>query len=137
MAFYDIFQSLCNERGISPARVRADLNISQSTMASWKARSLTPKYDTLKKIAAYFNVSVDYLLGKEPIKITFDATPAPEWVELEQKLEDGTATSEEAQRYKELMLQGIANANATVADFVARLNKYISRPDAQTPPEDK
>ena len=32
-------------------------------MASWKSRGLTPKYETLSKIADYFGVSVDYLLG--------------------------------------------------------------------------
>ena len=63
MGFYTIFEQLCKEKGVTPARVREDLAISQSTMASWKSRGLTPKYDTSKKLADYFGVSVDYLLG--------------------------------------------------------------------------
>lgn len=65
MAFYDIFESLCSEKDVSPAQVRADLGISQSTMASWKSRELTPKAATIKKLADYFGVSIAYLLGAE------------------------------------------------------------------------
>lgn len=62
MGFYSMFERLCNEKGVSPAQVRADLGISQSTMASWKSRGLTPKYDTAKKLAQYFGIEVDDLL---------------------------------------------------------------------------
>lgn len=63
LAFYTIFEQLCNEESISPAQVRTDLGINQSTMASWKSRNLTPKAETIQKLADYFGVSVDYLLG--------------------------------------------------------------------------
>ena len=62
MGFYTMFEHLCREKGVSPAQVRADLGISQSTMASWKSRGLTPKYDTARKLAQYFGVEVDDLL---------------------------------------------------------------------------
>lgn len=65
MGFYAIFDKLCEAKGISHARVRADLGISQSTMASWKSRNLTPKPATVQRIADYFGVSVDFLLGVE------------------------------------------------------------------------
>ena len=61
--FYDNFLSLCKSQNIFPIEVRRALGISQSTMASWKSRGLTPKYETLSKIADYFGVSIDYLLG--------------------------------------------------------------------------
>lgn len=59
-----MFEQLCEEKGTTPAKVRADIGISQSTVASWKSRDLTPKYDTLKKLADYFEVPVDTLLGE-------------------------------------------------------------------------
>ncbi len=65
MGFYAIFEQLCKENNRSLSQVRADLKISQSTMASWKSRGLTPKYPTLQKLAEYFNVSVEYLLNGE------------------------------------------------------------------------
>lgn len=60
--FYDRFISLCDKRGVTPVQVRKELGISQSTMASWKSRSLTPNAATLAKLADYFNVTIDYLL---------------------------------------------------------------------------
>lgn len=63
--FYDVFSELCEKRGTSPIEVRKELGISQSTMASWKSRGLTPNATTIARLAEYFNVSVDYLLGKD------------------------------------------------------------------------
>lgn len=70
--FYDIFTGLCEKRGTSPARVRLDLGISQSTMASWKSRNLTPNATTLQKIADYFFVPVGYFLGEDEDQNSYD-----------------------------------------------------------------
>ena len=63
--FYDIFEDLCQKAGTTPARVRKDLGISQSTMASWKSRGLTPKFETIQRIAKVLRVSPAYLMGWE------------------------------------------------------------------------
>lgn len=42
-----------------------DIGLSKSTPTTWKKRGLTPQGETLNKIAAYFDVSTDYLLGNE------------------------------------------------------------------------
>ena len=63
MAFYTIFEQLCNERGITPTQVARDNGLTQQTVSHWKTRGSTPKAETVQKLADYFNVSVDYLLG--------------------------------------------------------------------------
>lgn len=62
--FYDCFEKLCKERDKTPAQVRKELGISQSTMGSWKSRGLTPNAGTLMQLADYFETTVDVLLGK-------------------------------------------------------------------------
>lgn len=62
--FYDRFEKLCKEREVTPAEVRKQLGISQSTMASWKSRELTPNATTLVQLADYFEITVDALLGR-------------------------------------------------------------------------
>ena len=62
--FYDCFEKLCKERDKTPAQVRKELGISQSTMGSWKSRGLTPNAATLMQLADYFETTVDVLLGK-------------------------------------------------------------------------
>lgn len=66
--FYDVFVSLCNEKKVTPTRAALDIGLSKSTPTTWKKRGLTPQGETLHKIAQYFNVSTDYLLGNEPQK---------------------------------------------------------------------
>jgi transcriptional regulator with XRE-family HTH domain len=70
--FYDRFKELCDKRGISCNRAAIDIGLSNATPSQWKNKGMTPKADTLEKIAAFFNVSTDYLLGKEEQK-----TPTP------------------------------------------------------------
>lgn len=63
--FYDLFCKLCSEKSISPTKASLEIGLSKSTATKWKNTGATPSGDTLNKIANYFNVSVDYLLGKE------------------------------------------------------------------------
>lgn len=63
--FYDLYDELCKAKGVSATKAAMDMGLSKSHPTAWKKRGLTPKGDTLNKIADYFGVSVDYLLGKE------------------------------------------------------------------------
>ncbi len=63
---YDRIISLCKEKGVSGSRVCLDLGLSKSTLSDIKAgRKKGISTDTAAKFAAYFGVSVGYLLGKE------------------------------------------------------------------------
>lgn len=56
--------SLMSERGISSKELSKQTGISSGNISDWKSGRSTPKADNLAKIADYFNVSVDYLLGR-------------------------------------------------------------------------
>ena len=45
-----------------------DLHFGAGTFATWEKRGTVPNGEILSKIANYFNVSTDYLLGNEQIK---------------------------------------------------------------------
>lgn len=71
--FFDKYTELCKRKGKTPTGVAIELNVSRATVNYWKNGNV-PKQDTLIKIANYFGVSVDYLLGnatmeKHPAKI--------------------------------------------------------------------
>lgn len=61
--FWERFNTLCFENNTKPNPVAKELGISSGIITKWKNGSL-PNSDTLLKIADYFNVSVDYLLGR-------------------------------------------------------------------------
>ena len=63
--FFDIYKSLCDMHGLSPNGAAKILGLSSATVTKWKQTGAVPKGETLNKIAEYFNVSVDYLLGNE------------------------------------------------------------------------
>lgn len=63
--FYDLYLDLCKKKNVSPTKAALDIGISKATPSTWKKRGLTPQGDTLNKIASYFGVSTDYLLGQE------------------------------------------------------------------------
>lgn len=64
MAFYERFEWLCEEKGVTPTQAARDVGIRQSVVSMWKKRGSTPSGKTLNKLAEYFEVSTDYLLGK-------------------------------------------------------------------------
>lgn len=63
--FYDRFRQLCERKGISCNKAALEIGLSNATPTKWKKTGATPVGETLDKIAAYFDVSTDYLLGKE------------------------------------------------------------------------
>lgn len=41
------------------------LNISQSNYGKYELETIEPTIDTLKKLADYYNVTIDYLVGRD------------------------------------------------------------------------
>ena len=73
--FWDIFIKLCAQHNKKPNHVTKALGLSTATATDWKKGS-TPRDVTLQKVADYFGVTVDHLLGKEEKK-----PPMPEGTE--------------------------------------------------------
>lgn len=77
--FWNIFFSLCAEKGRSPNAVAKELSIASGTVTAWK-NGKVPHHGTLLKLASYFGVTVDYLLGNEPASPASPASPAENMV---------------------------------------------------------
>ena len=60
---YEIFTQLCKQHGVTPYKVSKETGVSQPTLSEWKKGTYTPKQDKLQKIADYFGVTLDYLMG--------------------------------------------------------------------------
>lgn len=80
---YDKIEALCGEQGISITTMCKNAGISRAPLSDLKmGRSKILSSATLSKIAAYFGVSVDYLLGNE------EKPAAPKASELDALLKD-------------------------------------------------
>ncbi len=73
-SLYETIQALCQRDGIRPGRLCDALNLSRGLMTDLKmGRKKSISAETAQKIAAFFGVSVGYLLGQEgcePVQTT-------------------------------------------------------------------
>lgn len=60
--FYERLKLLAKEKKKSLNQIEEDLGFSKNTL--YNTKKYTPQGDKLSKLAEYFNVSIDYLLGK-------------------------------------------------------------------------
>lgn len=72
------------------------LKINQVTYNRYEKGEREPDNDTLKKIADFFNVSTDYLLGRESVS-SFDTVDiTPEDIELLKQIKKASAEKQKA-----------------------------------------
>jgi len=94
--FGERIRSLRIEHGLTGTELGKIFNLTRSGISSYEARGSFTDEATLKKIAAYFDVSIDYLIGASDVKNPF--------VELEVDEEVHSFTVE---LVKQLMKSGI------------------------------
>ena len=56
-------------RGINQVELASALNVSKQCISNWENDNIQPSVEMLVKIASYFDVSTDYLLGLHTEKI--------------------------------------------------------------------
>ena len=61
-------KNLRTERNISQLKLALDLNMNQNTISRYENMEREADYATLIRIADYFDVSLDYLLGRSEKK---------------------------------------------------------------------
>jgi len=61
--FFNRFRELCDRKNVSVYRACTDIGLNRSAVAKWKNGG-KPNGSTAAKLAEYFGVSTDYLLGQ-------------------------------------------------------------------------
>lgn len=69
---YEIFEQLLKEHNVTAYRVAKETGVTTATLTSWKQGKYSPKQEKLQKIADYFGVSLEYLLGVSQEKTNTD-----------------------------------------------------------------
>lgn len=57
-------KELRTENGLSQEKLAKCLNVTRVAVSKWETGDRQPNIDMLKKIADYFEVSTDFLLGR-------------------------------------------------------------------------
>ncbi len=70
MEFGDILKKLREESELTQEELALRLGINRSSIAGYESKNVKkPEFDTFIKIADYFKVSADFLLGRSDIRI--------------------------------------------------------------------
>ena len=80
--FWNSFIAICNDNNTTPTATVKALGISLGSVTKWK-NGAQPNSTTLKKIADYFNVSIETLCGKKENPL---AQFSPETVTLVERI---------------------------------------------------
>lgn len=63
MKYGERLKQLRNNKGLSQKELTDRLNLNRSTYARYETSSTQPDFQTLIKLAKFYNVSIDFLLG--------------------------------------------------------------------------
>ncbi len=69
MNFGEILKSLREEADITQDKLGREIGKNRSSIAGYETSGKMPEFETFIKIADYFKVSADYLLGRSSSKI--------------------------------------------------------------------
>lgn len=121
---------LATENHISQKDLASGIGIHASNITDWKMGRSYPAIDTLSKIAVFFNVSVDYLLGK-----TDEKRPAAETGDEPSPMFDGLPLTKDETRllsqYRSLNRQGKEYILQTLDMAVNVYKKEVSVSDVE------
>lgn len=66
MTLKQIINELCKSKGISIRKLEDEIGIAHATITDWDKHR--PSVDKVAAVADYFGVTVDYLLGRDPVE---------------------------------------------------------------------
>lgn len=76
--FPDTLRELRKGKKINQMALAEAFDVSQAAIAAWEGGKRQPDFETLCRIADYFGVSTDYLLGRTPMTVEVKKeTPPP------------------------------------------------------------
>jgi transcriptional regulator with XRE-family HTH domain len=123
--FYERLVTLCAEKGTNPTALCDALGLSQSAATRWKQGSV-PRDTTLNKIAKYFGVTPEYLLGIKSIDLQHFAEPTSVDVAVEKfaaSIQDAVRAAEE--KKPPSMLERLADVVKSLPkDDLEELGRY-------------
>lgn len=76
-------------RGLNQVELAKKLSVTKQTVSNWENDNIQPSIDMLERMADFFNVSTDYLLGREDVtKISTEGLTVEEVSHINLLIED-------------------------------------------------
>lgn len=115
--FYDVFLRLCASKNVSPSKAAEAVGLNRAAVAKWK-NGATPSAVTAIKLADYFGVTTDYLLGKPAQKETPPALTKKDERDIEKIL---AAARSQLENQEGLMFDGDPASPEAIESILAAM----------------
>lgn len=105
MEFKDRIYNLRTERKMTQEQLASAIHTSRSAVASWEQGKRRPTYEMMEALSDYFNVSIQYLNGKDDVTPTLLSDAERKIIEQYRDNGDDEQyyLSKEAQQYTEFL----------------------------------
>lgn len=94
MSLIERINKLCEEKDISIYRLEKELNMSRNTIKKWD--KVIPTCKALRLVADYFDVSIDYLLGRTEYELSHKGSISIAGAKVLKKVEELQISEKEA-----------------------------------------
>ncbi|HDR6285644.1 TPA: helix-turn-helix transcriptional regulator [Bacillus cereus] len=124
MTLVTTIKNLCAQRTIALSALERDLEFGNGTIRRWDKTS--PSAEKLQKVADYFNVTTDYLLGREQLnKLT-----AKDEKDIEKRMEEIKHDLKDSQGLMfsgEPMSEEAVDSLLDAMEYIVRQTKVINK----------
>lgn len=128
MAFGDRLKLLRDEKGLTQKDVADVLKVERPTIAGYETNRKQPDYEKINTLADYFNVSLDYLLGRSHIRNPYESDSG------KTKNKSLGKIIFEYRKQNKLSLEEFADKSKLDYEYIENLEKSINKnqPDLTT-----
>lgn len=127
--FNERLKGLRKQRGLSQRALANELGVGSSTIAMYESGQREPDHEMTETIADYFNVDIDYLLGRSNVTLRYtdvlaEGQQTPQYYEDEvvQAVTDRLRTNPEYG----VMFKAASNVRPEEVDFVTKFIEKLS-----------
>lgn len=125
MNTFEIIKKLASKRNKSLQQVAEDLNFSKNLFYRWKTSD--PKAKDLEKVADYFHVSIDYLMGRTDDKASLSPKEIEDIGQMADRMIDGLESENSVNFYGEPMSDEDKASLKTALLVALEMNKKRSK----------
>ena len=125
MNTFEIIKKLASKRNKSLQQVAEDLNFSKNLFYRWKTSD--PKAKDLEKVADYFHVSIDYLMGRTDDKASLSPREIEDIGQMADRMINGLESENSVNFYGEPMSDEDKASLKTALLVALEMNKKRSK----------
>lgn len=85
MSLVEKIKELCKNYKTSIPKLERELGLGHGSMYNWDTNS--PSIDKVLRVADYFKVSINFLIGRASHNHSKEAKPCPNWCPLKKEME--------------------------------------------------